>query len=114
MTSLPLKAEYPIELNSFDDVYLVSKFDVSSFSVTGDKDFKTSHFTDFEHFKIGNYSANFGQVKIDPFESFLLTLDRLQLFYCIWVRHALKMDSNLRLIKIQEPCASDCSMSHFQ
>ena len=42
MTSLLPVVEYPMEL-----FYLVSKFDVSSFVVTGDIDFQTSHFADF-------------------------------------------------------------------
>ena len=67
---------------------------------------QTSHFADFEQFKVDIYFANFGQIKIDPTRSFLLTLDRSQLCYWVWVRHALKIDSNpLRLIKIQEPRA---------
>ena len=53
--------------------------------MTGDIyiDFQTSHFAKFEQFKVDIYFANFGQVKIDPIWSFLLTLDRSQLFYCI-------------------------------
>ena len=53
-------------------------------------DFQTSHFADFEQFKVDIYFANFGQVKIHPLRSFLLTLDRSQLFYQVWVRHAAK------------------------
>ena len=61
----------------------MSKFDVSSFSVTGDiyRDFQTNHFADFELFKADTCFSNFGQVKIDPIRSFLLTLDRSQVFY---------------------------------
>ena len=60
----------------------------------------------FEQFKVDIYFTNFGQVKIQLNRSFLLTLDRSQLFYWVWVRHDKKNDSNpLRLIKIQEPCA---------
>ena len=67
--------------NPFNDVYLLSKFDVSSFSVTEDIDFQTGYFADFEQFKVDIYFANFGQVRIDPVFSLLLTLDRSQLFY---------------------------------
>ena len=65
-------------------------------------DFQTSHFADFEQFKVDIYFTNFGQVKIHPIWSFLLTLERSQLFYWIWARHAAKNDPNLHLIKIQE------------
>ena len=69
-------------------------------------DFQTSHFADFEQFKVDIYFTNLGQVKIHRIWSFLLTLDRSQLFYWVWVRHATKNDPNpLRLIKIQEPRA---------
>ena len=65
-------------------------------------DFQTSDFADFEQLKVDIYFANFGQVKTDPIRSFLLALDRSQLFYCVWVRHALKIDSNpLRWQKIK-------------
>ena len=42
--------------------------------MTGDIyiDFQTSHFAEFEQFKVDIYFANFGQVKIDPIWSFLL------------------------------------------
>ena len=74
--------------------------------MTGDIDFQRSHFADFEQFKVDIYFVNFEQAKIDPIRSFSLTRDRSHLFYCVWVRHALKIDSNpLRLIKIQEPRA---------
>ena len=61
----------------------MSKFDVSSFSATGDIEIfklKSSHFADFEQFKVNIHFANFEQVKMDSTWSFLLTLDRLQLF----------------------------------
>ena len=38
-------------------------------------DFQTSHFADFEQFKVDIYLANFGPVKIDPIWLFLLNLD---------------------------------------
>ena len=44
-------------------------------------DFQTIHFADFEQFKVDIYFMNFGQVKIHPIRSFLLTLDSSQLFY---------------------------------
>ena len=50
----------------------MSKFVVSSFSVTGDIDFQTIHFADFEQFRNDIYFANIAQVKIDPYS---------QLFY---------------------------------
>ena len=83
-------------------------FDVSSFSVTGDIDFETGHFASFEQFKIDLYFANSGQVKIDPVRSFLLTLDRSQLFSCIWTRHNVKNSP-----KIQEPRIGS-GTSYFQ
>ena len=63
-------------------VYLLYKFDVCSFSMTGCTDFQTGHFADFkqlktdthfanfEQFKIDNHFVDFGQVKIDPTFSF--------------------------------------------
>ena len=47
--------------------------------MSGDIDFQTSHFTDFEQFKVDFHFANFGSVKIDPIRSLLL--ERSQLFY---------------------------------
>ena len=55
-----------------NEVYLLSKFDVSSFSMT--RDFQTGSFGDVEQFKIDNHSDDFGQVKIDHNCSFLPTL----------------------------------------
>ena len=50
--------------------------------------------------KVDIHFANFGQVKIDPICSFLLTLNRLQLFYWVWARHAtIKKPNPLPLIK---------------
>ena len=51
---------------------MLSKFDVSWFSVTGGIGFQTGHFADFEQLKVDIYFANFGQVKIDPTHSLLL------------------------------------------
>ena len=39
-------------------------------------DFQIDHFVDLEQFKIDSHFANFGQVKIDPIESVLMTLGR--------------------------------------
>ena len=50
--------------------------------------FQTGHFGDFEQCKVDIHFANFEQVKIDPICSFLLTLNRLQLFCRVWARHA--------------------------
>ena len=43
--------------------------------------FQTGYFADFEQFKSDIHFDNFGQVRIDPICSFLLSLDKLQLFY---------------------------------
>ena len=59
-------------------VYLLSKFDVSTFFMTGDIDFQTRHFVDFEKFKINSHFSGFWQVKIDPTRSFLLILEKSQ------------------------------------
>ena len=76
--------------------------------------FSNWSFCYFEQFKVDIYFTNFGQVQIDPIRSILLTLDRSQLFYWVWVRHAVKTNSNpLRLIKIQEPRIRS-GTSHFQ
>ena len=47
-----------------NEVYLLSKFDISGFSMA--KDFQTGKFADFEQFKIDSHVANFGQVQGDP------------------------------------------------
>ena len=52
--------------------------------------FSNWSFCYFEQFKVDTNFVNFGQVKIDPKWSFLLTLDRSQLFYWVWARHATK------------------------
>ena len=44
------------------------------------RDFPTSHFADFEQFKVDIYFANFGQIKNDSVCSLLLILDLSQLF----------------------------------
>ena len=58
-------------MNPFNNVNLLSKFDVSSFFVTGD--FQIGHFADFEQFTVDVHFANFGHVKTDPICSHLLT-----------------------------------------
>ena len=77
---------YPLRRSTqwkpFNNVYLLSKFDVSSFSMTEDiQIFKMVILLDFEQFKVDIYFTNFGQVKINPIWSILLTLDRSHLFY---------------------------------
>ena len=58
----------------------MSKFDVSRFfSLTGDIDFQTSHFSDFRNFKVDIYFANFGHIEIDPIRSLLVTVILLSL-----------------------------------
>ena len=77
--------------NPFNDVYLLSKFDVSSFSVNWRYiDSQTSHFADVEQFKNDIHFANFGDVRIDPVCSLLLTLDMSQLFCWVWVKQSKK------------------------
>ena len=44
----------------------------------------------FEQFKDNIHFANSGQLKMDPICSSLLTLDRSQLFYWVWTKHATK------------------------
>ena len=87
--------DYPLstQWNLLNEVYLLSIFDVSSFSII---DFQTGHFANFEQFKIDSHFANFGKVNINPNCLFLLTLDRLQLFYWAWIR--------LRLWKAIQTC----------
>ena len=42
--------------------------------------FKTGHFNDSGQFKVYSHFADFGQIKIDPFNLFLLALGRSQSF----------------------------------
>ena len=65
-----------------NEVYLLCKFDVSSFSMT--RDFQSGNFANFEQFKIDSHFAEFGQVKIDPNCVSLLTLGRSQIFTDFW------------------------------
>ena len=61
--------------NPLNDVYLLSEFDVSSFSYDWRYlDFQTGHFADFKQFKIDTHFLNLGTSK--------WTL--LILFYLLW------------------------------
>ena len=89
----------------------MSKFDISSFSVTGDMiyvDFQTSHFGDFEHFKqfkVDSCFANFRQGKIDPIR-FFTAFGQVTVILRSFGKACLKDNSNpLCLIKIQDLCA---------
>ena len=53
-------------MEPFNDVYLLFKFNVPSFSLTGDLDFQTGHFADFEQFKVDIHFAKLKQVQTDP------------------------------------------------
>ena len=80
MTSLPPEAEYPME--HFQ--WCLSGSHIWCFWLLRDwryTDFQASDFADSEKFKADIYFANFGQVKFLPIWSFLLTLDRSNLFY---------------------------------
>ena len=58
--------------NLLNDVYLLSKFDISSFSMTEDNiNIQSGYFADFEQLKIDSHFACFGQVIIDPSALFL-------------------------------------------
>ena len=61
MTLVPLEVEYSVDPLYL--VYLLSKFDVSCFSMTGDIDFQTAHSAAFKQFKIDSHLVEFGQVK---------------------------------------------------
>ena len=67
--------------------------------------FQTSHFADFEQFKVDSYFANFEQVKIDPIR-FFYDFGQVTVILLSLGKTSLKDDSNpLRLIKIQDPRA---------
>ena len=86
------------------NVYLLSKFDVSSFFLTGYIDFQIGYFADSEQFRVDVQFSNFGQVKTDPICSLLLTLDRSQLFHWVLVRHTTKNNPKPpSLLRIHEP-----------
>ena len=72
------------QLNPLNEVYLMSKFDVSRFSLTWEIDFQTGHFAVLEQFKVDSH-ATVGQVKTEPTRSFKW-LCRSQLFYWCWAR----------------------------
>ena len=67
--------------------------------MTEDIYFRTGYFTDFEQFCVDIYFANFGQVRIDPIYFFLLTLDKSQSFYYVWVSYVAKNNPNSPLDK---------------
>ena len=74
-------------------------------NLTGDiyAHFQTSHFADFEQFKVDSYFANFGQVKLTLFV--LYDFVQVTVILLSLGKTSLKDDSNpLRLIKIQDPC----------
>ena len=56
---------------------MLSKFDVSSFFVTGDIDFQIGRFAHFEQFKV---DVTLGKSKLTLFLQFT-TLDKSQLFH---------------------------------
>ena len=72
MTSLPPEVEYPME--PLNEVYLLAKFDVSSFSMTGDiQIFKLVILLTLSTSRVIVILLSFsyfGQVKIDPTHSF--------------------------------------------
>ena len=66
--------------NPLNEVSWLSKFGVSSFSMTGYRDIQTGHFAKFDQFKINSHFSDIGQVPIDPY-LFSSTLGRSQVFY---------------------------------
>ena len=49
-------------MNPLNEVYLLSKFDVSGFSMA--KDFQTGKFADFEQFKIDSHLLTLDKYKV--------------------------------------------------
>ena len=96
MTSLLPEVEYPTELSVMFIWYPNLMFLASPWLEI--IDFQTSHFADSEQFKVDIYFAIFRQVKNDPIQTFLLTLDISLLFYWLWVRHAAKKQFKLSLL----------------
>ena len=87
-------------------IFLASKW------LTGDREIANWSFC--WQVKPNIHFANFGQVKTVPDCSFLLTVDRSQLLYSVWVGRVAKNNPNpLRLIKIQEP-GMGFGASYFQ
>ena len=89
--------------NPFNDYYLLSKFYVPSFSVIEILILEIYRFSNWSFFWLWAVQSwhSFYQLwahQIDPICSLVLTLDRPQLFYWVWVRHAAKNNP----IKIQE------------
>ena len=63
--------------NPSNKVYLLSKFDVFSFSMTGDIDFQIGHSVNFEQFQIDSHLDDSGQVKLTLLLNFYqLSLDK--------------------------------------
>ena len=86
MTSLQPEAEYWMEFSVMFIWYPNLTFLASPWlEIT---DFQTIHFADSEQFKADICSANFGQVKTDPIQTFLLILDMSLLFYWVLIWHA--------------------------
>ena len=54
-----------IQLNPFNEVYLITKFDVSSSNNLRYINFQTGYLTDFEQFKVDSHSTDFGQIETD-------------------------------------------------
>ena len=100
MASLPPEVEYPMKpfqwclYTCYPNLMFLASTWLEIYI-----DFKTGHFVNFEQFMVDINFANFRQVKIDPICS-LWTLDRSQLFYWVWPRHAVKNNPNpLHLMK---------------
>ena len=113
MASWTPEMEYP--MNPFNEVYLLLKFDVSGFSMTGDIDFQIGHFTVLS-------SSNLIVILITLGKSHLTLL---VYFHWLWAvgSYFTKVQQNIRLRKtiqtvfiwqkIQEPHIGS-GTSHFQ
>ena len=89
------------QCNPFNDVYLLSKYDVSGFSMTGDIEISNWSFFWLWAFQSWYWFCLLWASQNCPC---LFYLDRSQLLYSVWVRHTVKNNPNaLGLIKIQEP-----------
>ena len=96
------------------NVYLLSKFDVSSFFVTGYIDFQIGYFAAFEQFKVDIQFSDFEQVKTDPICSLLLTLDRSQLLHWVLVRHTTKNNPKApSWLRIHEPSVGSVTFQNI-
>ena len=113
MTSRPPEAYYPMELFQ----WYLSGVQIWCFKLLRDWryiDFQTSHFADFEQVKVDIYFVNFGQVKIEPILSLLLSLDRSSYFTSLgkacrkkWFKPS-PFDKNSRTTRIRS------GISHFK